>query len=66
MILTSSQQLPKNGEDWGKLIVIKGFKKLPNLVTLAVQYLNLNENGQYPVSLFVFRPLQTTIQFNNK
>ena len=39
-ILTPLQKLPKNGGDWGKLIVAKGFKKLPkvqkspNLVTL--------------------------------
>ena len=40
MIFTSLQKLPKNGEDWGKLFVAKGFKRLPqvqkspNLVTL--------------------------------
>ena len=40
MILTPLQKLPKNGGDWGKLIVAKGFKsfpksnKSPNLVTL--------------------------------
>ena len=34
MILTPFQKLPKNGGDWGKLSVAKGFKKLPNLVTL--------------------------------
>ena len=28
MILTPLQKLTKNGEDWGKLIVAKGFKKL--------------------------------------
>ena len=28
MILTPLQKLPKNGGDWGKLIVAKGFKKL--------------------------------------
>ena len=28
MILTPLQKLPKNGEDWGKLIVAKGFKKV--------------------------------------
>ena len=26
--LTTLQKLPKNGGDWGKLIVAKGFKKL--------------------------------------
>ena len=42
MILTPLQQLPKNGENWGKLIVAKDFKKLPkvqkspDLVTLVV------------------------------
>ena len=25
------QKLPKNGGDWGKLIVAKGFKKLPKV-----------------------------------
>ena len=33
---TPLQKLPKNVEDLGKLIVAKGFKKLPNLVTLAL------------------------------
>ena len=28
MILTPLLKLPKNGEDWGKLIVAKGFKKV--------------------------------------
>ena len=28
MILTPLQKLPKNGGDWGKLSVAKGFKKL--------------------------------------
>ena len=29
--LTPLHKLPKNGEDWGKLIVAKGFKKLPKV-----------------------------------
>ena len=29
MILTPLQKLPKNGEDWGKLIVATGFERLP-------------------------------------
>ena len=33
-ILTPLQKLPKNARDLGKLIVAKGFEKLPNLVTL--------------------------------
>ena len=28
-ILTPLRKLPKNGGDWGKLVVAKGFKKLP-------------------------------------
>ena len=35
MILTPLQKLPKNGEDWGKLIVAKGFKKLPKVQKIA-------------------------------
>ena len=35
MILTPLQKLPKNGEDWGKLIVVKAFKKLPKLQYIA-------------------------------
>ena len=31
MILTPVQKLPKNGGEWGNLIVDKGFKKLPNV-----------------------------------
>ena len=35
MILTPLQKLPKNEEDWGKLIVAKGFKKLPKVQNIA-------------------------------
>ena len=35
MILTPLQKLPKNGEDWGKIIVTKGFKKLPKVQNIA-------------------------------
>ena len=35
MILTPLQKLTKNGEDWGKLIVAKGFKKLPKVQKIA-------------------------------
>ena len=38
-ILTPLQKLPKNVEDLGKIIVAKGFKKLPNLVTLLPTHL---------------------------
>ena len=35
MILTLLQKLTENGEDWGKLIVAKGFKKLPKVQNIA-------------------------------
>ena len=35
MILTPLQKLPKNGEDWVKLIVAKGFKRLPKVQNIA-------------------------------
>ena len=35
MILTLLLKLPKNGKDWGKLIVAKGFKKLPKIQNIA-------------------------------
>ena len=35
MILTPLQQLPKNGENWGKFIVVKGFKKLHKVQNIA-------------------------------
>ena len=35
MILTPLQKMTKNGEDWGKLIVVKAFKKLPKLQYIA-------------------------------
>ena len=35
MILTPLQKLPKNGEDWGKLIVANGFKKLPKVQNIT-------------------------------
>ena len=35
MILTPLQKLPKNGEDWGKLIVAKGFERLPKVQNIA-------------------------------
>ena len=35
MILTHLQKLPKNGEDWGKWIVTKGFEKLPKVQNIA-------------------------------
>ena len=35
MILTPLLKLTKNREDWGKLIVAKGFKKLPKGQNIA-------------------------------
>ena len=35
MILTPLLKLPKNGEDWGKLIVTKGIKKLAKIQNIA-------------------------------
>ena len=35
MILTPLQKLTKNGEDWGKLIVAIGFKKLLKVQNIA-------------------------------
>ena len=35
MISTPLQKLPKNGEDWGELIVSKGFKRLPKVQNIA-------------------------------
>ena len=35
MILTTLQKLLNNEEDWGKLIVAKGFKKLPKVQNIA-------------------------------
>ena len=75
MILTPLQKSLKNGEDWGKLIVAKGFKKLPNLVTLLTASCSGHTkskllshgnsqscflNGPFPVSIFLyFRPFNT-------
>jgi len=44
MILTPLQWLPKNGEDWGKLIVAKGSKKLPKVQNIAQS----GHNGPMP------------------
>ena len=35
LILTPSLKLPKNAGDFGKLIVAKGFKKLPKVQLIA-------------------------------
>ena len=35
MILTPILKLPRNREDWDKLIVAKGFKNLPKIQNIA-------------------------------
>ena len=35
MILRPLHKFHKNGEDWGKLIVAKGFKRLPKVQNIA-------------------------------
>ena len=35
MILTLIQKLYKNGDNWGKVIVAKGFKRLPKTQNIA-------------------------------
>ena len=35
IILTPLQKFPQNGEDWDKLIVAKGFKRLPKVQNIA-------------------------------
>ena len=45
MILTPLQKLPKNVEDWGKLIVAKGFKRLPKISPHLVKAVHVNSFG---------------------
>ena len=60
MILTALLKLPKNGEDWGKIIVAKGFKKLPEIQ-------NITQSGHtgYPISDLP-RPPHTTFTNANR
>ena len=53
MILTPLQKLPKNGEDWGKLIVSKGFKRLPKVQNIAQS--GHTGSNQLPPPLLAFR-----------
>ena len=64
MILTPLLKLPKNGEDWGKLIVAKGFKKLPKIQNIAqsghtVHKSRLLAIGTHIVQRWVDRPRPT-------
>ena len=50
-ILTPLQKLPKNVGDLGKLIVAKGSKKLPNMVTLLAAH---DSNPKHNIYLHLF------------
>ena len=56
IILTPLQKLPKNGEDWGKLTVAKGFKRLPKVQNIAQSghtgHLVSHDSSQ--IGLFIF------------
>ena len=61
MILTPLQKLPKNGEDWGKLIVAKGFKKFPKVQNIAQSghtATNLQRSNIYVQYLLQQNPLK--------
>ena len=47
IILTPLQKFPQNGEDWDKLIVAKGFKRLPKVQ-------NITQSGHTDSSLNVW------------
>ena len=51
LILTSLLYLPQNGENWGKLIVAKGFKELPKVQNIA-------QSGHTGTNMFVYRVLE--------
>ena len=66
MILTPLQKLPKNGGDWGKLIVAKGFKKLPKVQNIAQSGHTGSRVGQRILTYFVTGSItvQLTSYFN--
>ena len=51
LILTRLLYLPQNGENWGKLIVAKGFKELPKVQNIA-------QSGHTGTNMFVYRVLE--------
>ena len=51
LILTRLLYLPQNGENWGKLIVAKGFKELPKVQNIA-------QSGHTDTNMFVYRVLE--------
>ena len=48
-ILTPLQKFSKNGEDWGKLIVAKGFKKLPKVQNITQS----GHTAQFPKAMSI-------------
>ena len=66
MILTLLLKLPKNGEDWGKLIAAKGFKKLLKIQNItqsghndrsAIEYITLAYSGCIRTKIrIIFKP----------
>ena len=66
MILTPLQQLPKNEEDWVKLIVAKGFKRLPKVRNIAqsghtvVRPISYKLTYQFALSTYILLDLVPT------
>ena len=56
MILTPILKLPRNREDWDKLIVAKGFKNLPKIQNIA------QSGHAVPVTIFKFGPVNICYQ----
>ena len=56
MILTPLLKLPKNGEDWGKLIVAKGFKKFPKIQNIAQSGHTGHQSSRVPQPDISIRP----------
>ena len=55
--LTPLQKLPKNGGDWGKLIVAKGCKKLPKVQYIAQSGLTVSNDHHVDYSFSSFNRL---------
>ena len=54
-IFTPSQKLPKNVGDLGKLIVAKGFEKLPKVQLIAQSGHSVGTEGNVAVNCFLNR-----------
>ena len=62
MIFTPLHKLPKNGENWGKLIEAKAFKKLPKVQNIAQS----GHTGHWAATAFkytILRPLKLVLIF---